>query len=75
MTLFKVENNELEPSGEPQASTLYIYISIWIVQSKLNQYIGIIHVICIGCRLSTTDFDPAMIVILPYVSVKNNYQP
>ena len=27
MTFFKVENNELElPSGEPQASTLYIYI-------------------------------------------------
>ena len=31
MTCFKVDNNELQlPSGEPQASTLYMYICIYV---------------------------------------------
>ena len=41
MTFFKVDNNELQlPSGEPQASTLYIYINItyYITYYTYNVY-------------------------------------
>ena len=42
MTFFKVENNELELlSGEPQASTLYIYIYNILTSMKYVQYIVI----------------------------------
>ena len=83
MTCFKVDNNELQlPSGEPQASTLYMYICIYVymyICIYVYMYICIhvymytcIHVYgkCLGFARTRNDDRRRIIIIIIIIIIR-----